>query len=139
MADILTNEGVQHRTVYVSERGEAEYALVQHDGSSMRVSRATFDALEKIPDNRTEAQRLRQQMTRLDARRSKLRVARMSSDQRAQFDKLNAEYDRVHASWLEANDRESAEDLARNGSYEERARKQSERDAARERQARIAE
>ncbi|MHA3724210.1 DUF7007 domain-containing protein [Leucobacter sp. HY1910] len=72
---ILESDGAHHRAVYVEGEGaniKFRYAVVQADHSSYRVSKATFDFLDSVPDERTPADLQREDSLRKEAKLRKV-------------------------------------------------------------------
>jgi hypothetical protein len=53
LREYIEMEGVEHKSAYAEGGGRRTYALVGPGGVSLKVSKATFDYLQHIPDSRT--------------------------------------------------------------------------------------
>ncbi len=142
MADLLINDGAHHRTVYASESGRSTYAVVQSDGSSMRISKALFTRLEQIPDSRTDSQRLLEQLRSVERRQDTLRnqprgTMRDHNERAGQLNRLGEQHAKLQEQFRVARQLEQDADVAVNGTWEQREQARRQADAERERQARI--
>ena len=72
LREIAETEGFARKTAYL-DGSRRTYALVQEDGSSFRVKKDTWDAFSKVEDDRTDFDKVQQELMiyrdRLDAQR----------------------------------------------------------------------
>ncbi|TDP89583.1 hypothetical protein EDF62_3336 [Leucobacter luti] len=143
---ILERDGASHRSVYAEGEGaniKFRYAIVQDDHSSYRVSKATFDYLDSIPDERTPADLQREDSLRKEAKVRKLEAEHGGLHGR-NFVEAHRAVAPARKALLESQEKylalrkeEEEKRKVREGSHEDRLKAQREKQADRERRARI--
>ncbi|MBC9927357.1 hypothetical protein [Leucobacter sp. cx-169] len=125
LREILENDGADQRKVYVDQAGRSEYCVVQADGSSFKVSKATFDHLSRLPDRRKPSDIARQDVTKAEAKYDKLFASQSISDlnsaearqkradAQAEIKAHKERFAKLYAEELDA-------DIAANGTWQER-------------------
>lgn len=125
----IVTDGVTAKTA-VQEGTSVKYALLQ-GRSLLRVSKATGDYLDPVPDERTPATVAYQKASAAQERLN--RSARFAPE----YKREKARVEQLYAQAQRLREQETAERNARDGTPEERDRRRRETQAARERAATI--
>lgn len=142
LEELLKEEGVHHKTVYVTDKGTSQYSLVQADGSSLRVSRQTWMGLSNVKDGRSPSEQWNQEIHRTHAKIEKTQRAIETGETsyrngRVRLSDLNLEIDRLRSLRKQAEEKERKAYEAEHGTREQREQRKRDAQAERERQARV--
>lgn len=142
LEELLKEEGVHHKTVYVTDKGTSQYSLVQADGSSLRVSRQTWMGLSNVKDGRSPSEQWNQEIHRTHAKIEKTQRAIETGETsyrngRVRLSELNLEIDRLRSLRKQAEEKERKAYEAEHGTREQREQRKRDAQAERERQARV--
>ena len=136
LAGILETEGAVSRTISYDDDGRAKYAVIGDNHSFYKVSKATFDFLgSQIPNDTPKSVEVWAKSQRQAKKAEKLRQSARGMEQIHEAREAAREADRIRDEWRALRAQEDAAEIARNGTWEERAAREKAYVAERERAA----